>query len=235
LAIISGSWLILAVLAFAYAESQKATATREQRNAQSIQLAASAQATLDSNTELSTLLALRALTASTTDQAVQALRSALSQLGELTTLRAGVKLNSAAFSPDGKEIVTASDGIQPHWNATLRIWSAISHKLLGTIVEPHAYAIESAAFSPDGKKIITADQYGTAWVLSASTDKRLRTLAEPFGNGLTMAAFSPDGTRIVTTSEDGSAQVWSATSFRLQRILTEPGHNPRKESAWRVR
>jgi WD40 repeat protein len=55
---------------------------------------------------------------------------------------------SAAFSPDGKRIVTASGDMKA------RVWSAD-----GTgkpLILRLKYAVFSAAFSPDGKRVVTA-------------------------------------------------------------------------------
>ena len=57
---------------------------------------------------------------------------------------------SAAFSPDGKRIVTASQ------DKTARVWDAESGKPIGEPLKGHEDEVWSAAFSPDGKRIVTA-------------------------------------------------------------------------------
>ena len=57
---------------------------------------------------------------------------------------------SAAFSPDGKRIVTASE------DKTARVWDAASGKPIGEPLKGHEAVVCSAAFSPDGKRIVTA-------------------------------------------------------------------------------
>jgi WD40 repeat protein len=243
LAVAAGLLLILAVLAVVFAEAQRATANRDRRIAQSIQLATSSQTMLDSDTELSTLLALQGLRISHTDQAAQALRNALSQLSERAILRVGTPLDSAAFSPDGKEIVTASQ------DGTARIWSASNHRQLGVLTEPRTgwsacptclsgsdNSINSAVFSPDGTKILTASEDGTARVWSTNTHKLVGVLTNPasYGGGppamIQHAAFSPDGKMIVTASDDSTARIWSASTQKLLGVLTEPG--TRRGSGW---
>ena len=56
---------------------------------------------------------------------------------------------SAAFSPDGTRIVTAS------WDKTARIWDAATGKEI-TVLRGHESQVCSAAFSPDGTRIVTA-------------------------------------------------------------------------------
>ena len=59
-------------------------------------------------------------------------------------------VSSAAFSPDGKRVVTAS------WDKTARIWDAITAKAIGYPLRGHEGLVTSAAFSPDGQRIVTA-------------------------------------------------------------------------------
>ena len=60
---------------------------------------------------------------------------------------------SAAFSPDGKRIVTASV------DKTARLWDAATGKPIGEPLKGHdGLLCTSAAFSPDGKRIVTASR-----------------------------------------------------------------------------
>jgi WD40 repeat protein len=69
-------------------------------------------------------------------------------------------VTTAAFSPDGKKIVTASYGN----DCTIRIWDTNSGEELQKLAE-HG-AVHSAVFSPNGKMIVTASNVGTRiWVL----------------------------------------------------------------------
>jgi WD40 repeat protein len=56
---------------------------------------------------------------------------------------------SAAFSPDGGAIVSASR------DKTVKIWDARTGRLLHTL-EGHTNGVFSAAFSPDGGAIVSA-------------------------------------------------------------------------------
>jgi eukaryotic-like serine/threonine-protein kinase len=64
-------------------------------------------------------------------------------------------VKSAAFSPDGKRVVTAS------YDRTARLWDADSGALLATL-RGHEGRVWSAAFSPDGKRVVTASEDKTA-------------------------------------------------------------------------
>jgi WD40 repeat protein len=62
----------------------------------------------------------------------------------------------AAFSPDGKRIVTSSR------DKTVRLWNAENGHPLATF--GHTGEVFNAAFSPDGKRIVTASQDSKARV-----------------------------------------------------------------------
>ena len=57
---------------------------------------------------------------------------------------------SAAFSPDGKRVVTASS------DHTARVWDLSGPRPVATVLEGHTDTVLSAAFSPDGKRVVTA-------------------------------------------------------------------------------
>ena len=64
-------------------------------------------------------------------------------------------VNSAAFSPDGARVVTASD------DKTARVWDATTGAPIGQHLQ-HADRVWSAAFSPDGARMVTASADKTA-------------------------------------------------------------------------
>ena len=111
---------------------------------------------------------------------------------------------SAAFSPDGKRIVTASQ------DKTARIWDAATGKPIGEPLKGHEDAVMSAAFSPDGKRIVTASQDKTARIWDAATGKPIGEPLKGHEDAVMSAAFSPDGKRIVTASQDKTARIWDA-------------------------
>lgn len=119
-------------------------------------------------------------------------------------------VNSAAYSPDGKQIVTASG------DATARLWQVGTEDV--KVFRGHDAAVSSAVFSPDG-----------GLVLSASDDKTAR-LWDTFGFNvailrghdarLTGVSFSQDGAYILTGSVDNTARLWQTVAPPFTVLLS---------------
>ena len=78
-------------------------------------------------------------------------------------------VQSAAFSSDGKRVVTASD------DKTARIWDAESGKEIA-VLKGHDDLVRSAAFSSDGKRVVTASADKTARIWDAESGKEIAVL-----------------------------------------------------------
>lgn len=130
----------------------------------------------------------------------------------LMTLRGhNAYMRTAAFSPDGRQIVTTGD------DRTTRIWDAEDGSPL-MILYGHSDAIIGAAFSPDGQRLATAGWDGVTKVWDVATGQELFALAG-HSDSLWSVAFSPDGNHILTASGDGTARVWNASLGRDYQTL----------------
>jgi WD40 repeat protein len=119
-----------------------------------------------------------------------------------STLSHKGKVRSAAWSPDGKRLVTASE------DKTARVWNADGSGD-PIVLSGHAGSVNSAAWSPDGKRIVTASWDRTARIWNADGTSDPIILKGHEGEVIS-AVWSPDGKRIVTASWDRTARIWNA-------------------------
>jgi WD40 repeat protein len=145
------------------------------------------------------------------------------QLTRLYRLLKGHTLfvQSAAFSPDGKRVVTASG------DHTARLWDAQSGKEIA-VLKGHTGEVVSAAFSPDGKRVVTASDDQTARLWDAESGTEIAVLKGHMDRVLS-AVFSPDGRRVVTPSHDDTVRLWDAESGKEIAVLK--GHTNSVNSA----
>jgi len=111
-------------------------------------------------------------------------------------------VNSVAFSPDGRTLLTGSK------DQTANLWSISSGTLLCTF-SGHAAEVLDVAFSPNGSAILTASMDGTARLWRTSDGTLLRTFAG-HAHWIRSVAFSPDGMTVLTGSNDGTAKLWAS-------------------------
>jgi WD40 repeat protein/serine/threonine protein kinase len=114
---------------------------------------------------------------------------------------------AAAFSPDGKTILTGSD------DNMARLWNADTGQPIGPPLA-HQGVVRAVAFRPDGKVIVTG--------IVTSEGVRLWNVAtgQPIGlpfedrKGATAVAFSPDGKKLLVGSYSQTARLWDADTGR---------------------
>lgn len=121
---------------------------------------------------------------------------------------------SAAFSPDGKWIVTASED----WTAA--IWNADTGRRHGKLLQ-HDGTVESAMFSFDGQYVVTASLDHSARIWSAATGDLVYRLDH--ADAVMTAMFNRNGTRVVTASTDGTARIWNAGTGASEHTLEHKG------------
>jgi WD40 repeat protein len=134
----------------------------------------------------------------------------LGQEGDLQ-LPHGEELETAAFSPDDRWIVTAGrDG-------TGRVWDA-NDGALGAVLRGHRGAINSAAISSDSRRIVTASADMTAIVWERTTGRRITTL-EGHAGSIVTARFGVNDGEIATGSWDGTVRLWDPREAYLQATV----------------
>ncbi|KAE9394627.1 hypothetical protein BT96DRAFT_886390 [Gymnopus androsaceus JB14] len=118
---------------------------------------------------------------------------------------------SAAFSPDGTQIVSGS------YDKSVRIWDASTGKEMHKL-EGHTDSVSSVAFSPDGTQIVSGSYDQSVRIWDASTGKEMHKL-EGHTHLVNSVAFSPDGTQIVSGSDDQSVRIWNASTGKEMHKL----------------
>jgi WD40 repeat protein len=109
-------------------------------------------------------------------------------------------LTSAVFSPDGRQVLTAS------WDGTARLWETETGREVCRRFEGHAGQVYSAVFSSDGRHILTASGDGTARLWDAEMCREIRRY-EGHAHFVTSAVFSSDGRHVLTASCDRTARL----------------------------
>ena len=104
-------------------------------------------------------------------------------------------LSSGVFSPDGRQILTASDDKA---DKTARLWD-IQGNLL-TVFRGHEKGVRSAVFSPDGTQMLPASDDKTArlWDIQGNLLTEFRASEDQVA--LRSAVFSPDGSQLLTVN-----------------------------------
>jgi WD40 repeat protein/beta-lactamase regulating signal transducer with metallopeptidase domain len=119
-----------------------------------------------------------------------------------------------AFSPDGKQIVTASGG-------TARLWDAATGKEMSQ-GDGHQGALAAVALSADGKSVVSwgADAMIRRW--EAATGKPLGSFRVPIGT--TLASFSPDGRTVALANADNSIRLLETATGKVTHLLAGPAN-----------
>jgi WD40 repeat protein len=127
------------------------------------------------------------------------------------------RVTGVAFSPDGKQIVSGSEGLSG--DKSVILWDAATGKE-NLSLKAQAAAGRCVAFSPDGKRIVATDIRRVV-VWDAVTGKEVLSLGETGGRGISSVAFSPDGKRIARAGQSvdeqkgracGMVKVWDAAT-----------------------
>lgn len=135
----------------------------------------------------------------------------------LVTLRGHSNaVTCAAYSPDGKTLVTAS------FDRTVRVWDVATRRALRCLAGfANQLQRNSVVLSPDGKSLAVAD--GTdIHIFETTSWSRVRTLNNRTPPGFVTSlpiAFSPDG-KILSCNADTEIRHWETTSW--ERLPSQP-------------
>lgn len=136
-------------------------------------------------------------------------------------------IQSMAFSPDGKQLVTADHSIVQLWDveAGREIRELNRGMRRPVVVSPKGlrdlhYSPSLVAFAPHGKCIATAGG-NQVKLWDPATGVELTSIGAEVGR-FTCLTFSPNGERVVAGSSDGLIEIWNAEDGKL--VFTLLGH-----------
>jgi WD40 repeat protein/class 3 adenylate cyclase len=193
------------------AVDQRGKAQRQARVANARELAVASVANLETDPELSMLLALRSVETTREPDGVilrdseEALHQAVGA-SRLVMSLVGPSSAAVSFSPDGSRLAT-SQRLTPSADVVPDpvVWDTTSgteaFRLRG-----HTGPVNDIEFGPTGTVIATASEDGTAIIWDAKTGDQLRSIhADDAGDlgGAFNVTFSPDGTLVAVTTLPG--------------------------------
>jgi hypothetical protein len=124
------------------------------------------------------------------------------------------KVADAAFSPDGRYVLTRSEGAS----------GTLSWSLTERDVRPFAGQVSPGrlvsflANSPDGKTKLVSDFFIYKVTLRDTADNIIQTFLGHNGH-VAAVGFSPDGKTVLTGSSDGTAKLWSLGGQELATLV----------------
>lgn len=147
---------------------------------------------------------------------------AIARMGAVRLRHAG-RVNSIAFSPDGKVLASGGGGAGVD-DPRVRLWDSATGRELRSFVSD-TVMISSVAFSPDGKILAAGGDrmWGTGiitlWNL-AKGERFGKFMIE--GKMVQCLAFSPDGGVLASGWRDGQVRLWEVASGKQLHALS--GH-----------
>jgi WD40 repeat protein len=122
-------------------------------------------------------------------------------------------VTSVAFSPNGKQLATAS------WDKSIKLWDVAEGREVLSL-KGHTENVFSVVFAPDGKTLVSSSADGKVKLWDRATGKELRTLQDHAPS----IAFTPDGKTLLTTGNyESKLNFWDLDTGSL-RVSLDGAH-----------
>ena len=126
------------------------------------------------------------------------------------------RVNTLAFSPDGKTLVTGSG--EPSRSGELKLWDATTGALVQEFKNAHSDTVQSVDFSGDGKLLVSgaADRFVKVWTVA---DTKLVKSFEGHTHQVLGVALKRDGRIVASAGADNAVKVWSLVTGEVVRTV----------------
>ncbi len=126
------------------------------------------------------------------------------------------RVNTVAFSPDGKTLATGSG--EPSRSGELKLWDAATGALVREFKNAHSDTVQSVDFSGDGKLMVSgaADRFVKVWNVA---DAKFVKSFEGHTHQVLGVTLKRDGRIIASAGADNAVKVWSLVTGEVVRTI----------------
>ncbi len=194
--------LVIAAVSFSF---ERRLAEESQRLILLRDMTSTALANLESDPELSVLLALEAakITYAADGYLPLELEDLLHRAVQADSVHLTIGMGGAvAFSPDGQKVAVGDE------EGLIRMWDPVTGQDVWGVLryQFRNQEIGDIAFSPDGQYLATSSPNGSVNIWHVNNSEEIGVIERQ--EGIMGVVFSPDGRGLMTASADGALRLW---------------------------